>query len=207
MVHISSISVFQELCWNKKIFVTLKNNSKTLFGWSWSGKCLKYLVKNQQFEPVLGILELQKPFEEHRNEWSGLLNEDPDHHQRVFTLLLHKTNSAFQVRSGITSPETHARQANVRGARAKVLRTDLKIRQRLEFLLTHGTAGLKGPRIRDVVSQVVDLELDYTVFIVLFVTAHRLHHRWGRSTGVFVPLWVRSRGWWQAGCRASDFWL
>lgn len=52
-----------------------------------SGKC-SYLVKNEEFDLVLGMLELQQPFEEHCNKWSGLLNEDANHYQRVFIFLL-----------------------------------------------------------------------------------------------------------------------
>lgn len=137
---------------------------------------LKYLVKNQQFEPALGILELQEPFKEHWNEWSGSLNEDPDHHQRVVTLLLHKTNTAFPVRPGFTSQETRMRWTYMseREKWKNPLSPDLKLGEWLEFLLTDCTAGLKGPHVWNVVSQVVDLELDRTFFFqnLLFTGVH-----------------------------------
>lgn len=49
-----------------------------------------YLVVNEQFEPVLGILELQQALKEHGDKGGELLNEDANHHQWVFTLLLEK---------------------------------------------------------------------------------------------------------------------
>ncbi len=49
-----------------------------------------HLVVDEEFEPVLGVLELQEAFKEHCDKGRGLLNEDANHHQRVFTLLLEK---------------------------------------------------------------------------------------------------------------------
>ena len=53
-----------------------------------------YLVENQQFEPVLWILKLHQTFKEHCDKGGGLLNEDANHHHRVFTLLLAKRKQA-----------------------------------------------------------------------------------------------------------------
>lgn len=47
-----------------------------------------YLVVDEEFQSVLGVLELQEAFKEHRNKRGGLLNEDADKHQWVLTLLL-----------------------------------------------------------------------------------------------------------------------
>lgn len=64
--------------------------------------------------------------------------------------------------------------------------TDLKSSERLESLITDCTTGLKGPSIGDVVSQVVDLELERTLFNLSFIGAHRLHRRWaGTLVGPF----------------------
>lgn len=46
-----------------------------------------YLVVDEQFEPVLWVLELQQAFKKHSDKRGGLLNEDANHHQWVFTLL------------------------------------------------------------------------------------------------------------------------
>lgn len=46
-----------------------------------------YLVVDEQFEPVLRILELQQTFKKHSDERGGLLNEDANYHQWKFTLL------------------------------------------------------------------------------------------------------------------------
>lgn len=65
--------------------------------------CPGYLVVNEQFEPVLGILEFQQAFKEHGDKGSGLLNEDTDRHQRVFALLWEKSKRriAGQERGGV----------------------------------------------------------------------------------------------------------
>lgn len=45
------------------------------------------LVVNEEFESVLGVLQLQETLKEHGDEGSGLLDEDPDHHRWVLCLL------------------------------------------------------------------------------------------------------------------------
>lgn len=47
-----------------------------------------HLVMNEEFQSVLWVLELQETFKEHCDKWGGLLNEDANHHQWVFTFLL-----------------------------------------------------------------------------------------------------------------------
>lgn len=84
-----------------------------------------------------------------------------------------KTNSTFRVSSGITSQETHMRWVR----KEQLLGTDLESSERLEFLMTDCTTGLKGPSIGDIVSQVVDLELERTLLNLSFIGAHRLSWR------------------------------
>lgn len=47
-----------------------------------------YLVVNEEFELVLGVLQLQQALEEHRDKGGGLLDEDADQHHRVLAFLL-----------------------------------------------------------------------------------------------------------------------
>ena len=46
-----------------------------------------YLVVNEEFEPVLGIVEFQQTLEEDCDKRCRLLNENANHNQRVFVLL------------------------------------------------------------------------------------------------------------------------
>lgn len=63
----------------------------------------------------------------------------------------------------------------------QLLGTDLKSSERLEFLMTDCTTGLKGPSIGDIVSQVVDLELERTLLNLSFIGAHLLSWRWAST--------------------------
>lgn len=52
----------------------------------------RYLVVDEQFKPVLWVLELQQAFKKHCDKGRELLNEDANHHQWVFTLLWRRTS-------------------------------------------------------------------------------------------------------------------
>ena len=62
-----------------------------------------YLVVNEEFELLLGILELQQAFKKHCDKRSGLLNEDANHYQWVLTLLFERKKQTFQEKGIITS--------------------------------------------------------------------------------------------------------
>lgn len=54
---------------------------------------------------------------------------------------------------------------------AERLRTDLKSFEMVEFLMTHSASSLKRPRVGDVVTQVVDLELENKYLFLQVITS------------------------------------
>lgn len=62
-------------------------------------KYLAYSVADEEFDPVLGILQLQESLEEDGDEWGGLVDEDGQRHHRVFTLLQHIDKRPVTTRS------------------------------------------------------------------------------------------------------------
>lgn len=70
------------------------------------------------------------------------------------------------------------------GKLCKALGADLERGERLQLLLADSTAGLKGPHVGDVVSQVVDLKLQHTfVYLMCSIRSSAALTDWIRAGG------------------------